>query len=67
MKADNHKIHLILNAVSLAICLAGFGYSMINAPTSKVWRNGAWVFGAMSVFWICLIIARVHLHKKGEL
>ena len=66
MQPKEIKVRFILNAVSLAICLIGLGYCIMNAPTGKSWHTGIWVFGLLSLFWICLIVALVRLQKNNK-
>ena len=66
MQPKEIKVRIILNAVSLAICLIGLGYCIIHASMGKGWQTGIWVFGSLSLFWICLIVASVWLQKKNK-
>ena len=59
-------IRIILNTVSLAICLIGLVYCILHTPMGKTWQTGIWVFGGLSVFWVCLIVARV-LEKRKKI
>ena len=66
MQPKEIKVRLILNTVSLVICLIGLGYCILNASMGKAWQAGIWVFGGLSIFWICLITAWVLLQKNSK-
>ena len=66
MQPKEIKVRIILNVVSLAICLIGLGYCIMNASMGKGWYTGIWVFGLLSLFWICLIIASARLQKNNK-
>lgn len=66
MQPKGIKVRIILNAVSLAICLIGLGYSITQASTGKGWHTGIWVFSVLSLYLICLIVVSVRLHKNNK-
>ena len=66
MEPKEIKARLILNVVSLAICLTGLGYCIVNASMGKTWHTGIWVFGLLSLFYVCMTVASVWFQKKSK-
>ena len=66
MKPEEIKVHIILNSVSLAICLVGLGYCLREAIGDNAPWTGVWIFGILAILFIGLIIARVLIHKNNR-